>query len=178
MNDYIKFYHLENYILTEVNENFRKNGYLNSFDFFCIVIWKANRAKSKVAKRLLKYNSSLEEGVKELTQKIYKASDDKEKLKILVKEYKFRLPMASSVLAILYPDTFTIYDVRVCDTLVEYKKLGGITDFEKIWSGYKRYTESVVAIGTQDVSLRNKDRMLWGKSFYEQLTKDLTNDFE
>lgn len=48
--EYLKYYDLENYILTDVRANFKANGHLNSFDFFCIIIWKANRAKSKIAK--------------------------------------------------------------------------------------------------------------------------------
>lgn len=175
--DYLKFYDLEKYILTDVKDNFSKDGFLNSFDFFCIIIWKANRAKSKIANRLLTFNPDLNEGVKNLTNKIHKATEDKEKLKILIKDFGFRLPMASAILSLLYPDQFTIYDIRVCDTFPNYKGLDDLI-FEKLWVGYRNYIEDVKNYGTQNLSLRDKDRLLWGKSFYEQLNSDLKTKFK
>ena len=175
--DFLKFYNLENYILTDVRNNFSRNKSLNSFDFFCIIIWKANRAKSKIADRLLKFNLTLDESVKDLTTKIYQAKDDKEKLKILIEDFGFRLPMASAILSLLYPDNFTIYDIRVCDTFPNHKGLDNLT-FEKLWVGYCNYIESVKNYGAENLSLRDKDRLLWGKSFYEQLESDLKANFK
>ena len=177
MTDFLKFYDLENYILTDVKNNFLKNKSLNSFDFFCIIIWKANRAKSKIANRLLSYNPNLDEAVKDLTRKIYQAKEDKEKLKTLLEDYKFRLPMASAILSLLYPDNFTVYDIRVCDTLKSYKGLDDLK-FERLWEGYCNYIDSVRNYGTQNLSLRDKDRLLWGKSFHEQLNSDLKANFQ
>lgn len=51
---YLDYYYLEQYLFDVVSARFQTVGTLSAFDFFCIVIWKANRAKSKVAKRLLK----------------------------------------------------------------------------------------------------------------------------
>ena len=47
---YLKYYDLENYIFTTVQDNFQKEGSICAEDFFSIVIWKANRAKSNIAK--------------------------------------------------------------------------------------------------------------------------------
>jgi hypothetical protein len=174
---HIKYYDLENYVLTDVRDSFDRNGHLTAFDFFCIVIWKANRAKTKIAQRLLNYNSDIEQSVKDLTSKIFSATDDKQKLKVLITDYKFRLPMSSAILSLLYPDNFTIYDVRVCETLINFKGLDNTTNFEKLWLGYKDYIESVRKYEPKNLSLRDKDRFLWGKSFYEQLNKDLKNNF-
>jgi hypothetical protein len=52
--DYRIYYDLEQYLFRDVNSHFRDNRKLDAFDFFCIVIWKANRAKSRVASLLLK----------------------------------------------------------------------------------------------------------------------------
>ena len=52
-NDFIKYYDLESYIFEGVNTKFHKYGFLSAFDFFTIIIWKANRAKSKISKRIL-----------------------------------------------------------------------------------------------------------------------------
>ncbi|MBX2950997.1 MAG: hypothetical protein KF870_00725 [Leadbetterella sp.] len=180
MIDYIKYYDLENYILTDVRNNFRRDGYLTAFDFFCIIIWKANRAKTKIAERLLKDKNGhdIEQIVKDLTGKIFSATDDKAKLKVLFVDYGFLLPMSSAILSILYPDNFTVYDSRVCETLKDFKGLANISNFEKLWTGYKDYLESVKKYEPQNLSLRDKDRLLWGKSFYEQLSRDLKNNFQ
>ncbi len=51
--DYLKLYDLEKYLFDVVRSNFERDRRLSAFDFFCIIIWKANRAKSKIAKKLL-----------------------------------------------------------------------------------------------------------------------------
>lgn len=93
-----------------------------------------------------------------------------------MEDYGFRLPMASAILSLLYPNDFTIYDVRVCETFPEYKKLDNLI-FENLWKGYCNYIESVRNYGSQKLSLREKDRLLWSKSFYEQLQKDIKSNF-
>ncbi len=140
---YIKYYDLENYILKEVRDNLNINGHLTAFDFFCIVIWKANRAKTKIAQRLLKYNPDINQSVKDLTAKIFSATDDRQKLKVLIDDYQFRLPMSSAILSLRYPDNFTVYDVRVCNTLTNLRGLDTNTNFEKLWLGYKDYIDNV-----------------------------------
>ncbi len=49
----LQYYHLEPYLFDTVHNGFAKKGQLSAFDFFCILIWKANCAKSKHASRLL-----------------------------------------------------------------------------------------------------------------------------
>jgi len=175
--DYIKIYNLENYILTDVRDNFLKNGYIEAFDFFCIVIWKANRAKSKIAEKFLKNDQTLEENVRDLTQRISSANNNKEKFKVLI-DYSFRLPMASAILSVLYPDQFTVYDVRVCEILNQFSNLGDTTNFEKLWNGYQEYIEAVKNYEPQNLPLREKDRFLWGKSFSDQLKRDIKSNFK
>ena len=60
-------------------------GYLSAFDFFRIVIWKANRAKMKVAKRLLgSAKKSLDEVVVELTKVIGAQKAPKDRMRLLL----------------------------------------------------------------------------------------------
>ena len=102
--DYRKFYDLENYLFEEVSRRFSEHGYLKAFDFFCIVIWKANRSKSKIAKRLLsKGHPDLDSAVVALTKSLANAADDKARMKILIVDWGFLLPMASAILTVLYP---------------------------------------------------------------------------
>jgi hypothetical protein len=53
-NDYLKYYDLETYLFEDVRQRFHKQGKLDAFDLFSIIIWKANRARSKLAQRLAK----------------------------------------------------------------------------------------------------------------------------
>ena len=51
--DFARYYDLESYLFEEVSPRFQETKTISKFDFFCIVIWKANRAKTKIAHRLL-----------------------------------------------------------------------------------------------------------------------------
>jgi len=53
MVDGLRYYDLEAYLFEDVHKRFKTEGSIGAFDFFSIVIWKANRAKSRIAKRLL-----------------------------------------------------------------------------------------------------------------------------
>ena len=176
--DYLKLYDLENYLFEEVSRRFSELGYLNAFDFFCVVIWKANRSKSKIAKRLLsKGHPDLDSAVVALTKSIAKATDDKARMYILIKDWDFRLPMASAILTVLYPVSFTIYDFRVCETIGGFFNLQNKTNFNSLWNEYKSFVAAVNTAGPSEYSLRDKDKWLWGNSFYEQLKKDLDENF-
>jgi hypothetical protein len=177
--DYRKFYDLENYLFEEVSRRFSELGYLKAFDFFCIVIWKANRSKSKIAKRLLsKGHHDLNSAVVSLTKSLADAPDNEGRMKILIKDWGFLLPMASAILTVLYPLSFTIYDVRVCEELKDFDKLQNKTNFDSLWSGYESFIDAVKKIGPSEYSLRDKDRWLWGKSFSQQLDQDIAEKFQ
>ncbi len=165
-SDYSKYYFLEGYLFGEVTNNFRKHKYLTSEEFFCIVIWKANRAKSKVKNKILKKGGSLEGNIKKLTKKIYKTRNNEEKLRILLEEWDFGLPMATAILTVLYPDIFSVYDVRVRNQL-------GIKDFSGRKDEIKKYFNEFLPVVAKQAgkSLRDKDRYLWGKDFYNALVK-------
>lgn len=178
MNDFARYYDLESYLFREVSERYRKDSQLSAFDFFCIVIWKANRSKSKIAKRLLAQGQpNLQSAVAALTAAISNAQDDKARLKILVKEWGFRLPMASAILTVLFPDDFTVYDVRVCEVFDDFKDAQYKTQFDALWERYSAYLARVRQSVPTAPSLRDKDRYLWGQSFASQLQKDIESQF-
>ena len=160
--NYLKYYFLENYLFEEVKNNFRKNGYLTPEEFFCIVIWKSNRAKTSIKKKLLKFGV-LKSTIKIMTEQIYTAPNPRERLRVLLRDWKFNLPMATAILTVLYPNEFTIKDIRVLSQLK-------MKDF----NGFKKYFEEFlpnVEKSSVQKNLRDKDRELWGKSFYEDLLK-------
>jgi hypothetical protein len=177
--DYRKFYDLENYLFEEVSKHFSELGCLKAFDFFCIVIWKANRSKSKIAKRLLsKGHPDLNTAVIALTKSLANAEGNKARMKILIEDWGFLLPMASAILTVLYPTSFTIYDFRVCEVLGGFHNLVNKTNFDSLWNGYESFIAAVNKVGPSEYSLRDKDRWSWGKSFSQQLEKDIAEEFQ
>lgn len=186
MEIYLKYYWLETYLLEEVNPRFLQRGYLEAEDFFCIIIWKANRAKSLIADRLLKKvereKLNLGQAVRNLTEEIAQAKTPEARMRVLLENWGFHLPMASAILTVLYPEDFTVYDVRVAMMLEEdgkknFTQIANITAFEKLWPRYEEFKSAVENSASVGLSLRDKDRNLWGKSFYEQLQQDVKNDF-
>src|SRR5437667_8646155 len=107
--DYLKYYSLEDYLFSDVNGAFHERGYLTAEEFFSIVIWKANRAKSLIRRKLLAHNSDLSRVVKTLTREIHDAPGNHERLTVLIGKWRLALAMASAVLTVLYPDQFTVY---------------------------------------------------------------------
>ena len=177
--DYKKYYYLEKYIFNEVNSAFHKRGFLSAEEFFCIIIWKANRAKSNIAKRLKKRNPNLDLQtiVKKLTNNLHKKKTPKERLMYLFDEWGFRLSMASAILTVLFPNDFTIYDVRVCDMLGKYHNISNKTKKDVVWNEYVKFIKDVKNEARNEKTLRDKDRWLWGKLFIENLEKDIKAEF-
>ncbi len=168
--NYEKFYDLENYLFKDITNFFHLNGYLTGFQFYLILIWKANRAKFKNAQKILNKDKSktFDEGVKILTYEIYKIKSNLDKIRILF-DWEFWIPTTSAILTVLYPKIFTIYDYRVSEyeELKIFKNLDNKTK-EKKAKGYLEFIEAVkkLKLGKDIHSLREKDRYLWGCSFY------------
>ena len=85
--------------------------------------------------------------------------------------------MASAILTVLFPKSFTIYDFRICEVLKDYDKLQNKTNFDSLWNGYELFVAAVKKIGPSEYSLRDKDRWSWGKSFSQQLERDIAEEF-
>ncbi len=98
-------------------------------------------------------------------------------MNVLIDHWGFMLPMASAILSVLWPDEFTIYDVRVCGELNAFAELGNLTKFENLWVGYCKYRDAVRAAVPLPLSLRDKDRYLWGQSTIRQLNADIAAGF-
>lgn len=176
--DYRKFYNMEDYLFNVVRETFLTNGSLDAFDSFCIVIWKANRAKTTTAKRLLEISGErdLNSIVHTITRTLHNKEEHRERLLYLLDNWRFRLPMASAILTVFYPDVFTVYDVRVCDMLGGYHNVQNKSS-GKIWNEYLAYVDDVKKQVPHIADLRDKDRYLWGKSFHDDLQRRLESKF-
>jgi len=181
MTDYLRYFDRERYLFEYVHGRFEKDRSLGAFDFFSIVIWKANRAKSKIARKLLatkhKSKRDLNARCRVLTRAIHAAPDHKKRLQILIKDWDFALPMASAILAVCYPDDFALYDYRVRDQIKTFPELT-TKNIDKLWDGYQEYIASVCRLTPGQKKLRDKDRFLYGKSNAMQLRKDIQRSFE
>ena len=175
-----KFADLERYLFEEVSPRFESTRRISAFDFFCIVIWKANRAKSRIAARLLAPahgHEDLDCAVSALCADLTKASCPRDRLQALLVKWKFLLPMASAILTVLYPTEFTVFDVRVCEMLGDFSYLKNRTRFDGVWEDYSAYVARVRSEAPHLSLLRDKDRYLWGKSFAQDLRAEIANGF-
>jgi hypothetical protein len=183
---YEQFYDLEKYLFETVSPDFKRTGKLSTFNFFCIVIWKANRAKSKISNRLLdnssrglksRHKRDLDDAVARLVSEIVTEEREDKKLGVLIAR-GFRLPMASAILTVLYPDKYTVFDERVCRELGDFGDATNKTAIKSIWARYSSYMETVrTKAPSYCKSLREKDLYLWGKSFATDLKRDIETGF-
>lgn len=176
--DYRKFVDLENYLFNEVSSRFLKRGYLEAFDFHLILIWKSNRSKKLNASKVIKKcpDNSYEEGIMALTRAIYITKSDIDKVKTLF-EWEFRMATASAILTVLYPKKFTVYDYRVREDpeLKSFKNIDTIKNLERRAERYLSFVKQVNQkdYGLEITTLREKDKYLWGRSFYNQVEKEI-----
>ena len=108
-----------------------------------------------------------------LVASLSQAPSPKERLRLLMRQWRFALPTASAILTVLYPEEFTVYDTRVCGQIGKFRELAGRAFTDRLWDAYLEYKGCVVQMTPQDYCLRDKDRYLWGKSFYEQVIQEI-----
>ncbi len=77
----------------------------------------------------------------------------KRRLEVLMTEWKFRLPMATAILTVLYPTEFSVYDIRVCGQLGDFEKLAHRKFSDGLWSDYQRFLNAVKAATPRGLSL-------------------------
>jgi hypothetical protein len=160
----LRYYDLETYLFENVRRRFHTDGSIGAFDLFSIIRWKAERAKSKLAGRLVKRWTSLEVAARRITSDVATATHDEERLRVLIKDHGFYVPTASAILAVFWPEVFTVYDIRVCTQLGKFQQLAGRTRWPAVWEEYQAYIVAVVGASPSGLDLREKDRYLWGLS--------------
>lgn len=177
MTNYLKYFDREHYLFEDVHDRFHGEHSLGAFDFFSIIIWKANRAKSIMAGKLFAQDPlsrrDLDAICRDLTSALYAAPGNKERLGVLMQDWDFPLPMASAVLAVCWPEEFPVYDFRIRDQIQGSQKVNKSWDFERIWKAYQEYKTRVCELVPKESNLRDKDRFLYGRSNAKQLEKDI-----
>ena len=166
MNDlekFLKYYFLENYLFNDVSQNFQKRGYLTPEEFFAIIIWKSNRAKTNVSRGIEKSRKT----ILAITSEVFRAKSLEEKINILTSIPSIGIPMASASLTVCYPDEFTVADYRACASLKNFGEEIAGNPTAKI-STYFEYLGKCKRLARKyNFSLRDFDRILWAKDFYE-----------
>jgi hypothetical protein len=167
--DYLKFYDDESYLMGEVARRFHETGIIEPADFYMLLIWKANRAKSYHRERLKKKASgSFGNAVSKIASSLWPSSERRERMRILMEDWDFSLPTASAILAILYPTEFTVYDYRVCDE-IKHKYRPYLCFSDSLWTEYEDFQNRVVSETPAHLSLRDKDRFLTARSFRKEV---------
>lgn len=170
--DYLKFYDDEGYLMGEVANHFHETGALAPVDFYMLLIWKANRAKSYHRERLKKKAlGSFERAVSQIASSLWSCRDRKERVRILIEDWEFSLPTATAILAILYPAEFTVYDYRVCaEVNHQYRPYLSFSDF--LWADYEEFQKKVEGEAPSGLCLRDKDRFLTARSFRKGIVRE------
>jgi hypothetical protein len=66
----------------------------------------------------------------------------------------FRLPTASAILAVLYPEKFTVHNTRVCKVLGGFHQLADMKWSAEMWGRYQQFIAAARAAGPAGLSLR------------------------
>ncbi|MBB3745222.1 hypothetical protein FHX10_004759 [Rhizobium sp. BK591] len=166
-----KYANVETNLFPALGDEFRATGKLDPVDFLAILTWKANRSKTKHLRRLQKDSASFAEAVESIATDVFGAEDDAMRLKTLMSGWDFRLATASAILTVLYPDRFTVYDVRVCDEIKAYHHLKGRRYTSWLWSQFLAFKEAAIAAAPAGLTLREVDHFHWGNSWYRDAMK-------
>lgn len=180
VRNYLKYYDLERYLFEDVHRRFHAEGSLGAFDFFSIIVWKANRGKSMIAFKLLKTDKlrrrDLEAIARAITRELYKAKTPKEQFRVLSVGWRLPLPTASAILTVGWPDEFTVFDYRVRER-INFQSLSYASSFDHLWRVYLEYQARAAAAAPAALNLRDKDRYLWGQSAALQLEEEIRRFF-
>jgi hypothetical protein len=170
VEEYLR-YDAEWYILHDVRWAWHLRGWLDATEFFSIVNWKARRANTYVAKRLLKHGKThdLKDAVRRLTSAVH-CAQPLERLRILMEDWGLRLPMASAILTVYDADEYTVYDVRVTSQLGQYVGLADRPWSPQLAEAYQSFVRAVRQ-AVPGISLRDADRVLFSRSAWSELVQ-------
>ena len=174
MTDFVRIANLEKYLFENVGKTFRDKGKLSPLDLFLILHWKSRRAKNKNRDKLKMKSGSFGKATKQIAASLQKANSPEERLRVLMEKWGLRLPTASAILTVLYPEHFTIYDIRVRDQLGldRMRESYSAAHWNTMWDSYLQFKNMVIENTPSNLCLRDKDRYLWGKSLYEDAERD------
>ncbi|MCX8175585.1 MAG: hypothetical protein N3E51_05275 [Candidatus Micrarchaeota archaeon] len=181
LEKYSKFANLEDFEegqLAEIRRKFEKNGTISILDFSTILYWKSNRTKSGILKTI----KNREVSVTSLFSRVSAENDRTKKVEILLEikgrkkngEKGIGIPIASAILAVLYPKDYSICDKRVWDTLRESEYMEKFVHKPNTPANYMKFNEKLKEIANENCkSRRELDNYLWGKNLCKELENEI-----
>jgi hypothetical protein len=170
--DPLVYYCPEARLFPDLEERFARTGQLTGEELYLVLDWKSPRARAKHVHRLAQGRSFAEAAIM-IGNHLYVAASDNDRLRILMTVWRFPLPTAAAILTVLYPNIFTMYDVRVCDALGHFHELAHRRWSSRTWSDYEMFVSAVKRAAPADLSLRDADRWLWGADKQKTMARDL-----
>jgi hypothetical protein len=162
--DPLAYYNPEANLFPALAERFAGTGELRGSELYLILDWKAPRARTRHLRRLVGKANTLDTAARQIGRDLREAIGPEQRMGLLLTKWGFRLPTASTILAVLYPDTFTVYDLRVCTVLRDFHQIADMKWSREMWSRYQGFVATVRAAAKSGLSLRDCDRWLWGKN--------------
>jgi thermostable 8-oxoguanine DNA glycosylase len=164
----LELYDIEDYLFDKVRKRFEEKDTLEPFDFFAIVAWKSNRTKTKIRRGL----DDAGKTVQGLMSEVAQAETSRDKVEVLLQVWGIGLAMASAILTVCDPETFTVLDYRAWETLRAASVQGLPEDYPATPDEYLDYCRVCRQLAERvGMSLRNLDRALWAKSWRDDLRK-------
>lgn len=170
---YRRYANVETNLFPLIAAQFNKTGKLDPVDFWAILSWKANRSKYMHRDRITRTDLSFAEATSIIAASVHGAQTAKDRLAVLMVNWSFKLPTATAILTILYPDEFTVYDVRVCNMINAFHSIKQRRFSDKLWDDYQAFKSAAIAAAPAGLSLREVDHYLWGKSWHEDAVKGI-----
>lgn len=159
-------YNLEDYLFETVSGRFRTDGTLSPYDFFAVVIWKSDRPKTRIKHGLVAAGRTVEA----LMREVHAAPTGQAKVEALLQVDGVGLAMASAVLAVCYPEHFTVLDYRAWEALQQMSAQGLPAAYPQNAGQYLQYCAACRCLaGEAGLSLRDLDRALWAQSWERDL---------
>jgi thermostable 8-oxoguanine DNA glycosylase len=166
LGECLELYYIEDYLFDEVRKRFKDEGTLEPFDFFAIVAWKSNRAKTKIRRGL----DDAGKTVQGLMSEVAQAEMPRDKVEVLLQVWGIGLAMASAILTVCDPKTFTVLDYRAWETLQGASLQGLPEHYPATPDEYLDYCGVCRRLaGRVGMRLRDLDRALWAKSWRDDL---------
>jgi hypothetical protein len=159
-------YSLERYLFQRVSQRYAQEQTLTPYDFFAIIVWKSNRAKTKVRRGL----STAHKSVQTLMRQVAETRRPVDKVTLLTEIDGIGIRMASAILAVCYPSEFTVLDYRAWGTLCDCEPEGLPRTIPTTPASYVQYCEACARFAAaRGISLRDLDRALWARSWENDL---------
>jgi len=159
----LTLYWLETYLFSDVHKKFERGEGISEFDFYCIVYWKRNASKTNIQKGLAKLGKT----PAELLDEVRRTEEIEAKFEVLTEVSGIGVAIASAILAVCYPEKYTVVDGYVFNMLKDW---GLLSDGSLNVEGYLEYNALCLGLSrTWRRSLRDVDRVLWAKAWKERV---------